>query len=571
MNSSLARHLNLRRWWAQDKEFKLRLTSRERDLVFTISDRTGTDYSFKERSRGLRYFLSYYVQLKAHYSSVSRPEILLMDEPDAYLSSAGQRDLLRILEDFALPEDGSTPNQVVYVTHSPFLLNRNAGQRIRVLDKGNEDEGTRVVHDATRNHYEPLRSSLGAYVAETAFIGGSNLFVEGLADQVILSGTSVHLRATGSAPSGTLDLNSVTIVPAGSADSIPYLVYLARGRDQYKPPCVALLDGDQAGIQAEKKLRRGEASNKRVLLDENIVRLDIWGASQSILELEPGIELRETEDMIPAEIATSSARYYANEILEPFNSTAFDEVFTVQRLRTEIPLRGGSMWDAVEALFERATGGGHIDKVGFAKAVVAQMEHARRVGLDKVPAVNALSVNFSALLSDLSRRLRFAETYEERQRRDNRLRRVVKGFLDDYTDAPSRDTALSFLEQVESALDDSDASDTPRALVAKLRRQFELTSEPLEPVHQYSKFRDELQGLLYQERLEDQARADHALVNTLAAVTTDGGATQATGKPRRSRRAQGPGEATQTASQAPRRKKPAGQRETGPTDSPGAE
>ncbi|MCB8045073.1 hypothetical protein JM654_15720 [Microbacterium oxydans] len=89
MNNSIARHLNVSRWWTQDPEFQLRVSPREHELVFTIRDRTGTDYSFTERSRGLRYFLSYYVQLLAHDRPTGIPEVLLMDEPDAYLSAFG--------------------------------------------------------------------------------------------------------------------------------------------------------------------------------------------------------------------------------------------------------------------------------------------------------------------------------------------------------------------------------------------------------------------------------------------------------------------------------------------------
>ena len=230
MNDAIARHLNFPKWWAQDRDFRLLLSPREHEVAFTVRDRTEAEYSFTERSRGLRYFLSYYVQLRANRPPEGREQLLLLDEPDAYLSGVGQQDLLRILEEFAKPEDGSDGGQVIYVTHSPYLINRNAAQRIRVLDKGSHDEGTRVVTDASRNHYEPLRSSLGPFVAETAFIGGANLFVEGLADQVLLAGISSHLRSLGTAPSHTLNLNEVTIVPAGSASAIPYMVYLARGR-----------------------------------------------------------------------------------------------------------------------------------------------------------------------------------------------------------------------------------------------------------------------------------------------------------------------------------------------------
>jgi len=138
--------------------------------------------------------------------------------------------------------------------------------------RGLPTKGTRVVKDVARNHYEPLRSSLGAFVAETSFIGGSNLFVEGLADQVLLAGVSSHLRALGVAKIDTLDLNSVTIVPAGSASSIPYLIYLARGRDVVRPPCVALLDSDAAGNDAVKALARGGPRRKEVLPPNSFFR-----------------------------------------------------------------------------------------------------------------------------------------------------------------------------------------------------------------------------------------------------------------------------------------------------------
>ena len=66
INDNLAKNLNFPKWWVQDRNFSLIVTPREFDLVFTIRDRTETDYSFSERSSGLKYFLSYYVQYRAH-------------------------------------------------------------------------------------------------------------------------------------------------------------------------------------------------------------------------------------------------------------------------------------------------------------------------------------------------------------------------------------------------------------------------------------------------------------------------------------------------------------------------
>ena len=170
------------------------------DLVFTIRDRTGTEYSFNERSGGLKFFLSYFVQYLAHEPPASgAQEILLMDKPDAYLSSQGQQDLLRIFDGFVDPADDRRPCQVVYVTHSPFLINKNHSERIRVLEKGDGDEGTHVIRDVGRNHYEPLRSAPGAFVGETTFIGNCNLMLEGLSDQILFAGESSRLRRVGAA------------------------------------------------------------------------------------------------------------------------------------------------------------------------------------------------------------------------------------------------------------------------------------------------------------------------------------------------------------------------------------
>ena len=92
MNDLLAAALNFPKWWSQDSEFALYLTLRDFDLVFTVRDRTHTDYSFEERSGGMAHFLGYFVRYLSHEPAAT-DEILLMDEPDAYLSTSGQQDL----------------------------------------------------------------------------------------------------------------------------------------------------------------------------------------------------------------------------------------------------------------------------------------------------------------------------------------------------------------------------------------------------------------------------------------------------------------------------------------------
>lgn len=507
INESLARHLNLSRWWSQDSDFQLRVTTRERELVFTIRDRTGAEYSFGERSRGLTHFLAYFVQLKAHRPADDRDEILLMDEPDAYLSNSGQQDLLRVLENFAIPDDRARTDQVIYVTHSPFLINKNAADRLRVLDKGAQEEGTRVVRDVARTHYEPLRSSLGSYVAETAFIGGKNLIVEGSADQVMLAGMSNALRVRRPEVARLLDLNEVTIVPAGSADSVPYIAYLARGRDPIKPPCVALLDGDDAGRMAVAKLKRSEANRKQVLDAKFVVCLDTWATKRAtaapdditVAASTKSGDVTEIEDLVPVRVAVYAARNYATRLL----GLNDDEAAKLKESDLKARLEGGAaLWDSVKDSFAEVFNAS-IDKVGFAREVVSHLNHVPHGGR-RAPEVKTLEENFIALLSDLTDLLDDAANGEKQRRREKRMGRIVRRFLDDYRDGATRTIADSRLREIENSLDDSVAHDDLRIKIAALRRDFTLRTDPTRSIPNFPVFRQRIEDLTLQERLANQ-------------------------------------------------------------------
>ncbi len=496
MNNSIARHLNVARWWTQDSEFQLRVSPREQELVFTIRDRTGTDYSFTERSRGLRYFLSYYVQLLSHDRPADKREMLLMDEPDAYLSASGQQDLLRVLEHHARPEDSDREDQVVYVTHSPFLINRNAGQRVRVVDKGSRDEGTRLVKDATRNHYEPLRTSLGAYVAETAFIGGDNLFVEGTADQILLSEMNARLLGAGAPPSQCLDLNQVTIVACGS--NIPYMLYLARGRDQVKPACAVLLDGDTAGMIMRNQIRRGGAHGKPTVTDDLVLVISEWSASAPV-NITNGVVVREPEDLIPAGVAVAAARRYARTFLGSEEATT--KRLTEAALTGRLSAANGSLWDALSQAFE-ATFETQIGKAGFAKELIALL--AESDANHRPAGVPALDDNFGCLIQRLVDLLVLAREREDEVRRSQRLERIIDAFSADYPDGCTRDRAATTLKRIDAAVDDTSAGDVVRAGTARMRRDFKLATDPLKNLDDYPTFLEQLKGLRHLERLSYQ-------------------------------------------------------------------
>lgn len=504
MNAAIKENLNIQRWWSQDEDFDLKVEAREHEIAFTIQDRTGSKYSFDERSQGLRFFLSYFVQLLAHRIEHGKPDILLLDEPDAYLSSVGQQDLLRVLKNYAQPEDGSRPSQVVYVTHSPFLIDKNAPHLIRVLDKGTEDEGTRVVRDAANNRYEPLRSSLGSYVAETAFIGGANLFVEGPVDQLLITGLSNHLSRFSPEVVEVLDLNSVTVVAAGGADGIPYMVYLARGRDSIKPPCVALLDGDKAGREAQRVLRRGEARRRRVLLDDFVVMLDAW-ATSSELAFDEGVQVREIEDLVPL---TLLHRATLNQLSRFQDLLTIDvSAFSVDAVKAQLEAAQGSSWDALEAAFNEAFPEEVLTKVGVAREVVSLINHAPHLaGCDE------LRERFAALLATLLERLQKATDEEHLNRSDDRFKRTLSNFDSMYPTGISKYDARRLVRELDTKLADGPHTDEARSRLQHLLRTYELNSAAQPEVARFNQFRDEVLALGQLERAayQDDAESDPA-------------------------------------------------------------
>lgn len=490
INGLLSSRLNFPSWWTQDKQFSLVVDAQESDLVFTIRDRTGTNYSFNERSSGLKYFLSYFVQSQAHIRPSDRGEILLMDEPDAYLSAQAQQDLLKILYSFAFPKDDSSHVPVVYVTHSPFLIDKNHAERIRVLEKGAGEEGTRVVTNASKNHYEPLRSALGVFVAETAFIGNCNLMVEGASDQVILAGAASVLRRMEHAQSETLDLNNITIVPCGSASHVPYMVYLARGRDQDRPAVIVLLDADDAGRRAADELQRGGPKRKQ-LLDSRYVR---------VLDSIPGLATSQRptclEDLIPVGIAVSAAASYLREFTGEEHADV-DASGVTKRIGESC-----SLLQALEDAFSDAGKAGrvHIDKIGFARAVVRVLNE-RLTDHDDDHDVAQFTTTMKALFREINEMRRAALKDAGRASVGRRIEREKRRFVEDHPEAATREEAAQFLADLSQVLDETSESDDARVEINKLRRHFALDQDLHKPVDDYARFKAGLERVRYAHEL----------------------------------------------------------------------
>ena len=264
--------------WTQEK-LEGRFSVDPDNLRFHITGKEGHFGKVSDRSEGFRWFLSFCLGYGAPTNS-THGSILLLDEPGLHLHASAQKDLLDLFESVA------RNCQIIYTTHSPFMINKNYPERIRSVFKNDRPQGTTVVNKAYRptkgGYYEPIRSSIGITLGNSLFIGGHNLIVEGMADQIILTAFSRYLAKQDNQP--FIDLQHICITPAGGAPNVPYFAYLCNVEDM-KP--VILLDNDGEGETAFRKIDR-----EQVIHIERIIRVReaVTKDKETIIELEDLID-----------------------------------------------------------------------------------------------------------------------------------------------------------------------------------------------------------------------------------------------------------------------------------------
>lgn len=290
INSRLIETLDISQFWQQDEDFQLVIEYKGGFFYFLISDRTGAKYTFEERSGGLQFFLSYYIQLKAIRDRMGRNgAIVLMDEPDGFLSAAGQKNLLSVFELIAQPsgdlEHESRRCQVIYTTHSPFLINKNYPDRISLVRKGDGSEGTQLVELVATRQYEPIRSGLGIESAETLFMGSENVVLEEVSAHRLLV-TAIQRFGDPQRIDDMLDLNRTTIVSASGAWDIVRLLRATKRSREKAPVAVVWVDGDSAGEKVFNELTEEGLLDKRLVkkLSDADLSTTKWCNSPKTLE-----------------------------------------------------------------------------------------------------------------------------------------------------------------------------------------------------------------------------------------------------------------------------------------------
>jgi energy-coupling factor transporter ATP-binding protein EcfA2 len=187
------------------------------------------DTPFSERSAGFVWFFSFLVKF-AQVKEEQTPVVLLLDEPGLTLHGKAQADLLRFFNEKLAPS-----HQIIYSTHSPFMVPADNLASVRVVQDQVETKGPRRTPIGTKVSADvltrdpdtlfPLQGALGYEITQSLFVGKNTLLVEGPSDILYIQAFSEALRKRGRTG---LDVRWA-ICPAGGIDAIHPFVSLFAG------------------------------------------------------------------------------------------------------------------------------------------------------------------------------------------------------------------------------------------------------------------------------------------------------------------------------------------------------
>ena len=258
------------KYWKQNEELSVEIDLdkvNERDayqnvvavpryLDVRVKDRRhGFTNNFEQRSSGFRWFFSFLAAF-SEFADYEHGVIVLLDEPALTLHGKAQADFLKYIEN-----ELSQSVQVIYTTHSPFMVDASRLDRVRVIEDQGPDRGAIASAEVLAvgdDSLFPLQAALGYDIAQNLYVGPDNLVVEGTSDFTYLNVLSDHLVSL-----GREGLNDRwRILPAGGATNIPAFVALV-GRDL---DVTTLIDGSPSGVAKLSHLAEQGLLNKKRLL-----------------------------------------------------------------------------------------------------------------------------------------------------------------------------------------------------------------------------------------------------------------------------------------------------------------
>lgn len=288
-----------RSWWKQG-EYRFRFEADgDHFRIWVSDDKRPEEIELEGRSTGLQWFLSFYLVFLVESADAHEGAILLLDEPGVSLHPLAQRDLSAFFDSLA------ETNQLIYTSHSPFLVDADRLDRARkvYVDQNGTSKVTAELRatdgDITqRGAGYAVHAALGLTVAESLLLGCQPVIVEGTSDQHYLSAMKTILIASGRLKPG----RELIFPPANGTKGVKAVASIVGGRNEELP--MALLDSDDQGRTMARTLRESLYA----------------GEPNLVLEIETfsGMADSEIEDLIPQALIVRELDRWLRQSEVPF-------------------------------------------------------------------------------------------------------------------------------------------------------------------------------------------------------------------------------------------------------------
>ncbi|HEY5367920.1 MAG TPA: AAA family ATPase [Hanamia sp.] len=162
---------SFKKWWLQG-DYIFEFEADGNHFRINVSDKLRPEaIELEGRSRGLQWFFSFFLVFLVETKEEHSNTILLLDEPGLSLHPMAQYDLAKFFR--KLSED----NQLIYTSHSPFLVDMENLANVKAVYVDSETGRTKVSAnlrynevDAAKSIY-PVHAALGLTVSDTLLLG----------------------------------------------------------------------------------------------------------------------------------------------------------------------------------------------------------------------------------------------------------------------------------------------------------------------------------------------------------------------------------------------------------------
>jgi len=179
-------------WWKQRRhKFQYNIDSNQFE-IFVSDNFDDAEIELEERSAGFQYFFSFFIVFLVESKQKYSNSILLLDEPGLHYHGSFQLELIDFLKKL------SKTNQLMYTTHSPFMVDSKRLDTIKSVYEDKDTGYTKVANDGEwpndMDALFPIRVGWWYKVFNSYIQDKIHLIVEGPTDMDIINAIRKELE-----------------------------------------------------------------------------------------------------------------------------------------------------------------------------------------------------------------------------------------------------------------------------------------------------------------------------------------------------------------------------------------